>query len=68
MPERKLTVEQEAARETLKDLKKFAREIIDRIIFYPSQPLFGSFRLFRDEIRRVVEYGKSGDLSWSPPE
>ena len=41
---------------------------MDKIVLYPSQPLFGSFRLFRDEIRKVVEYGRRDNLSWSPPE
>ena len=48
--------------------KRFTKATVDRMVFYPSQPLFGSFRLFRGEIRRVVEYGKRGNLSWSPPQ
>lgn len=47
--------------------KRFSREIIDRVVLYPSQPLFGSLKLFWGEIRKVVEYGEKGDLVWSSP-
>ncbi len=50
--------------------KWFNRSILGRMVFYASQPIVGSFKRFREELRKIAALGKIGqkeDLVWFPP-